>query len=72
MVVEKRWRFKLGLDDGFELPIPIESIDPAKVDEKFLKKMDLGGQIALSTLKLYIENVHPNKNEEHSKHAFLN
>jgi len=42
LVLEKRWRFKLGLDDGFELPIPIEQIDPAKVDEKFLKKMDLG------------------------------
>jgi len=39
--VEKRWRFKLGLDDGFELPIPIETIDPTKVDEKFLKKLDL-------------------------------
>lgn len=23
-VLEKRWRFKLGLDEGFELPIPIE------------------------------------------------
>ena len=34
--------------------------------------MDLGGQVALSTLKLFIENVHPNKNEEYSKHAFLN
>lgn len=24
LVIEKRWRFKLGLDDGFELPLPIE------------------------------------------------
>ena len=72
MILEKRWRFKLGLDDGFELPIPIEQIDPAKVDEKFLKKMDLGSQVALSTLKLFIENVHHSKNEEYSKHAFLN
>ena len=23
-LLEKRWRFKLGLDDGFELPMPIE------------------------------------------------
>jgi hypothetical protein len=23
-IVERRWKFKLGLDDGFELPIPIE------------------------------------------------
>lgn len=42
-ILEKRWRFKLGLDDGFELPIPIEQIDITKVDEKFLKKMDLQG-----------------------------
>lgn len=70
--MEKRWRFKLGLDEGFELPIPIESIDPSKVDEKFLKKMDFGGSVALSTLKLYIEQVSPMKNEEYSKHAYLN
>jgi hypothetical protein len=29
------------MDDGFELPIPIDQIDPNKVDEKFLKKLDL-------------------------------
>jgi hypothetical protein len=23
-VIEKRWKFKLGMDDGFELPIPID------------------------------------------------
>lgn len=40
-IIEKRWKFKLGLDDGFEFPMPIDQIDPAKVDEKFLKKLDL-------------------------------
>jgi hypothetical protein len=34
--------------------MPIDQIDPAKVDEKFLKKLDLQG-VAVSTLKLYIE-----------------
>ncbi len=23
-IIERRWKFKLGLDDGFELPIAIE------------------------------------------------
>lgn len=53
-IIERRWKFKLGLDEGFELPIPIETIDPSKVDEKFLKKLDLQG-VAVSTVKLYIE-----------------
>lgn len=57
-IIEKRWKFKLGLDDGFELPMPIDQIDPAKVDEKFLKKLDLQG-VSVSTLKLYINEVAP-------------
>lgn len=44
----------MGLDDTFELPIPIESIDPSKVDEKFIRKLDLPG-ISLATVKLFIE-----------------
>jgi len=49
------------------LPIPVDTIDPKKVDEKFLKKLDMPG-VALSTLKLYIENVNPQAKEEHNKH----
>ena len=41
------------MDDGFELPLPIDQLDPNKVDEAFLKKLDLQG-VAVSTLKLYI------------------
>ena len=70
-LIEKRWKFKLGMDDGFELPIPLDQIDPNKVDEKFLKKLDLQG-VSVSTLKLYIEQVSPQSNEEYSKHKFLN
>jgi len=58
MVIEKRWKFKLGLDDGFELPIPIEQIDPSKVDEKFLMRMDMQG-ISLAVIKQYIDMVCP-------------
>ena len=46
------------MDDGFEFPMPIDQIDPTKIDEKFLKKLDLQG-VAVSTLKLYIEQVSP-------------
>mmetsp|Transcript_25437 Transcript_25437/g.19188 ORF Transcript_25437/g.19188 Transcript_25437/m.19188 type:complete len:211 (+) Transcript_25437:1492-2124(+) len=70
-IVERRWKFKLGLDDGFELPIAVEQIDLGKVDEKFLKKLDVQG-VALSTLKLYIEMVAPQRMQEFSKHVFLN
>lgn len=66
-MVEKRWKFKLGLDEHFELPIPIEQIDVSKVDEKFLKKLDMPG-IELATIKMYIEMVSPNRTEEFSKH----
>ena len=40
-VIERRWKFKLGMDEGFEFPLPLDQIDPAKVDEKMLKKFDL-------------------------------
>ena len=46
------------MDEGFEMPIPLDQIDPNKVDEKFLKKLDLQG-VSVSTLKLYIEQVSP-------------
>jgi hypothetical protein len=52
-ILEKRWKFKLCLDDNFELPIPIETIDPAKVDEKFLTKMDING-VDLASIKMFI------------------
>ena len=51
--------------------MPIDQIDPAKVDEKFVKKLDLQG-VAVATLKLYIEQVSPLTREEYSKHHFLN
>ena len=70
-VVEKRWKFKLGLEDTFELPIPIEQIDLSKVDERFIKKLDLPG-IELATIKMYIEMVSPQRTEEFSKHCYLN
>ena len=47
--------------------MPIETVDPNKVDEKFLKKLDLQG-VAVATLKLYIQEVAPQGREEYSKH----
>lgn len=69
-ILEKRWKFKLCLDDNFELPIPIETIDPAKVDEKFLIKMDIPG-VELASIKMFIEQCSP-LGEDFSKHTYLN
>jgi hypothetical protein len=59
-VIEKRWKFKLGLGESFELPssINLDEIDINKIDDKFLKKLDLPG-IQLATIKLYIQMVSP-------------
>jgi hypothetical protein len=46
------------MDEGFEFPIPLDQIDPNKVDEKMLKKFDLQG-VSVATLKLYLEQVCP-------------
>lgn len=37
-----------------------------------MKKMDLNGSVSVAALKLFIEQVSPIRNEEYSKHAFLN
>ncbi len=57
--LQKRWQFKLGLPDGFELPKPIDKIRPEDVTDQFLKSIDTGGGVEKSTLKLYINNVCP-------------
>ena len=70
--IQKRWRFKLGLDDGFELPFPIEKVHPDDIDKKMLSTVDAGAGIPMSTIRMYIEHVSPFRFEEHSKNAYLN
>ena len=69
-ILEKRWKFKLGMDDGFELPMLIEQIDVNKIDDAFLRKIDIPG-VSIQTVKIFIEQVAPQKVEEFSKHKFL-
>ena len=58
--LEKKWRFKLGLDPAFDLPMPREELLGERIDEKFLKKIEIPG-IKPQTLKLYIENTMPER-----------
>lgn len=36
--VQKRWKFKLGLDEAFELPFSLEKRHPDDIDYKQLEK----------------------------------
>jgi len=69
--IQKRWKFKLGLDDGFELPFPIEKIHSDDIDYKQLET-NLGSAVPISTVKLYIENVSPFRIEEGNRDHYLN
>lgn len=70
--VQKRWRFKLGLDEGFELPFPIDKVHPDDIDYKKLEK-DLDGQkVPIQTVKTYIDNISPFKLLAGSKDQYLN
>lgn len=35
--IQRRWKFKLGLDEGFELPFPLDKVHPDDIDNKMLK-----------------------------------
>lgn len=36
-LVMKRWRFKLGLDEGFEFPFPLDKIHPDQITDQLLQ-----------------------------------
>jgi hypothetical protein len=69
--IQKRWRFKLGLEDGFELPIPLDKVHPDDIDYKKLEA-ELGSSTPISTIKMFVENVSPFRVNEGSKDQFLN
>ncbi len=52
--IQKRWRFKLGLDDGFELPFAIDKVHPEDIDYKKLEA-DIGSTVPVSTIKMFVE-----------------
>lgn len=68
--IQRRWKFKLGLDEGFELPFPIEKVHPDDVTNKMLGQSDAG--VPVSTCRMYLDNVSPFRAEEFSKNAFIN
>jgi hypothetical protein len=68
--IRKRWCFKLGLDEGFELPFPIDKIHPDDVTNKMLSAADAG--VPIATMRLYLDAVSPFKLEEYSKNAYIN
>lgn len=70
--IQKRWKFKLGLDEGFELPFPLDKIHPNDIDDKMLQQCDLQPGMNISTVRLYIDNVSPFKWSEFSKNEFIN
>ena len=42
--IQKRWQFKLGIDQGFEPPFPLDKYHPSDPRmEKELRTCDLGG-----------------------------
>ena len=70
--IQKRWKFKLGLDDGFELP---ETIDLNKTHPKYIQDSDFDNQdqagVNIATMRLFIEKVSPFNIEGHDKNVFL-
>ena len=69
--IESRWKFKLGLDDGFELPDKVKKKHPSEVTDKDLKEIELPSKVKDSTVRLYIEKVSPFNNGAYSKNVYL-
>lgn len=38
--IQRRWKFKLGLDDGFELTFALDKMHPDLIDMNEYKKME--------------------------------
>lgn len=72
--IQKRWRFKLGLDEGIELPAAILKMHPSDINQQKLEqiKQDIGATVPTATLRMFIEQVSPFRFQEGSKDHFLN
>jgi len=70
-VLQRRWQFKLGLQDGLELPKAPEKVRPEDVTDEFLKQID-AGNADISTLKLYISKICPQIRSQYDRDTFLN
>ena len=70
--IQKRWKFKLGLDFGFELPesIKLDQVKPENIPDSELLNVEQPG-VTPATMRLYIEKVSPFNIEGYSKNLFL-
>lgn len=71
-LIMKRWKFKLGLDEGFELGIPLDKVHPDEITDKELQAADMGPGVTVATLRLFIEHCSPFRRDAYSKDAYLN
>lgn len=71
--IQSRWKFKLGLDDGFELPerANLKKKHPKDITDEDLAECELGPGTTLATVRLFIEKVSPFNNEAYNKNVFL-
>ena len=71
--IQRRWKFKLGLDDGFEFneTIDIKKRHPKDITDEELAKCELGPGVTVATARLYLEKVSPFMVEAYSKNVFL-
>ena len=71
--IQQRWKFKLGLDDGFELPekANIKKKPPNEITDEDLAEVDFGQGVTIATVRLYIEKVSPFNHEAYSKNVYL-
>lgn len=71
--IQQRWKYKLGLDDGFELPesANIKKKHPKDITDKDLAEVELGPGVTLATVRLYIDKVSPFNHEAYNKNVFL-
>lgn len=56
--IQKRWRFKLGLGEDFELPAGLSKVHPDDINYKKLEA-EMGKDIPIATIKMFIEQVSP-------------
>lgn len=72
--IARRWKFKLGLSDGFEIPAEEAKKHPSEMDyDKIAKECSSDGPgITAATIRLYVEKTSPQIISAGSKDTFLN
>jgi hypothetical protein len=61
--IQKRWQFKLGIDESIEFPAHMLKMHPDQVPDKDLQALVGDNGIPLATARLYLEKISPVINE---------